>query len=284
MADVVTQNESSHVKIHCDTTSPGPVTWKFNGADLEQVDFAYHQEQLDLMVEEVDQPMLGEYSCWRNGVQLSSTHLLEEDVVNDEHFKSFLRCWAKSYDCHFSCEWNHSVYSTVRLGLGSNCSQGLTSCQWVQSSHRTLKGKLHFDIAHHLTPFAEETDVLTLTVEAFADHYSYYSNILRKTRHFFLRDIIQPDSPDIVKCEEEGIALNVTIEPPSSWSRPHSFFQLEHEIEYVSRDNGEHGTTTSILIPQGVSRLRVRSRDPLVMSRWSHWSKWKNVTDALSCV
>lgn len=50
---------------------------------------------------------------------------------------------------------------------------------------------------------------------------------------------VQPDSPQIVKCEEVEQGLNVTIDPPSSWSTPHSFFKLEHEIEYVLKDNGE---------------------------------------------
>lgn len=54
---------------------------------------------------------------------------------------------------------------------------------------------------------------------------------------------VQPDSPRIVKCQVVEQDLNVTIEPPSSWSTPHSFFILEHEIEYVLKDNGQVWTS-----------------------------------------
>ena len=50
---------------------------------------------------------------------------------------------------------------------------------------------------------------------------------------------VQPDSPTIVRCREVEQDLNVIIEPPSSWSTPHSFFSLEHEIEYESKDDGK---------------------------------------------
>lgn len=52
---------------------------------------------------------------------------------------------------------------------------------------------------------------------------------------------VQPDSPQIVKCEKMGQKMNVTIAPPPTWSSPHSFFSLEHEIEYVLKDNGDVG-------------------------------------------
>lgn len=123
---------------------------------------------------------------------------------------------------------------------------------------------------------------------------------------------VQPDSPRIVSCQEVEQGLNVSIDPPASWSTPHSFFSLEHEIEYVLKDNGQvqphmqtpealvpclllcslHSSFSSsdvcdfqqlqhsqfALIPKKISKLRVRSRDALVMSAWSQWTPWKNVT------
>lgn len=50
---------------------------------------------------------------------------------------------------------------------------------------------------------------------------------------------VQPNSPKIVKCEEVGQNLKVTIEPPSNWSTPHSFFSLEHQIQYRLIDNNQ---------------------------------------------
>jgi hypothetical protein len=55
---------------------------------------------------------------------------------------------------------------------------------------------------------------------------------------------VRPESPKIVQCQEVGHQLNVSIEPAASWSKPHSYFKLEHEIEYVSRHNGKVNSHT----------------------------------------
>lgn len=50
---------------------------------------------------------------------------------------------------------------------------------------------------------------------------------------------VQPDSPQIVKCEKADHNVHVTIDPPSSWSTPSSYFRLEHGFQYVRRDDGK---------------------------------------------
>ena len=50
---------------------------------------------------------------------------------------------------------------------------------------------------------------------------------------------VKPESPRVVQCQEVGHQLNVSIEPAFSWSTPHSYFKLEHEIQYVSRHDGK---------------------------------------------
>lgn len=130
----------------------------------------------------------------------------------------------------------------------------------------------------------------------------------------FLPCPVQPDSPKIVNCQEVEQGLQVSISPPATWSTPHSFYSLENQIQYMLKDNGEVKASrtpqpwmiilrffyviiqrlltdmpvlcllqlqlsSSAVIPRGVSRLRVRSRDDLAMSAWSKWTPWKNVTN-----
>ncbi|XP_029294739.1 interleukin-12 subunit beta [Cottoperca gobio] len=295
---VAKRNDKSPVTLTCRTETEGAVTWKFHvpemedvqqnglklseGAvtgkfhvpEMEDVDIEGNVKQngLKLSVSEVDTPMLGNYSCWRGEDMLSSTYLLLEAEEEDDFDSLSISCRAKSYDCNFSCEWTHSGQTGVRLGLGHDCREGRKLCHWV-SSDQLVDGRFQFELPHSLSPYAEETTMLELTAEAIVN-----LSFLRRTKRFYLRDIVQPDYPKIVKCQEGNENLNVTIDAPSSWSTPHSFFSLEHEIEYVLKDDGKTGRSSSALIPKRVSKLRVRSRDSLVLSAWSQWTPWKNVT------
>nr|XP_054587612.1 interleukin-12 subunit beta isoform X1 [Nothobranchius furzeri]XP_054587613.1 interleukin-12 subunit beta isoform X1 [Nothobranchius furzeri] len=263
---VAKRNSASPVALTCNRMTSGPVTWKLHG---EVVDEYYAlQDGQNLILSEVHAPMLGEYSCWKGTEKLSSTFLLMEADEEDE-IDSFLRCRAKSYDCSFSCMWTGGKYTAVRLGLGHECTDGQKSCKWVSSSDQQQN---QFVLTHSRSPYAEESTELEVTVEAIENFH-----FLKRTKLLFLRDIVIPDSPQIIRCEEVDQHLNVTVDPPSSWSTPHTFFSLEHEIEYMFRDDGRTERSSSTLIPKSISRLRVRSRDPLVLSAWSQWTPWKNV-------
>uniref|UniRef100_A0A3Q3KA24 Interleukin-12 subunit beta n=2 Tax=Monopterus albus TaxID=43700 RepID=A0A3Q3KA24_MONAL len=262
-------NDDNPVTLTCGTRTDENVTWRFRNRMIKDGFFKDSLQRVgqDLIVSDVGTPMMGEYSCWRGEEKLSSTYLLLE--VEGDELDSLISCRANSYGCMFSCTWTSTGYTAVRLGLGHDCNKGEKSCQWVSGSD----GGFQFELSHSTSPYAEESTMLELTVEAIADF-----GILRRTKRFYLRDIIQPDSPQIVKCQEEEQYLNVTINAPSSWSTPHSFFSLEHEIEYVFKDDGTIERSSSALIPKKISKLRVRSRDSLVRSAWSQWSSWKNVT------
>ncbi|XP_029998436.1 interleukin-12 subunit beta isoform X2 [Sphaeramia orbicularis] len=268
---VISRDQQEPVKLTCGDLSDTDVTWKLNGKDIEDSFEDYlERDGTTLTVTEFDDPLLGEYSCWSGGRNISSTYLLMEAEKNSQ--TDPVKCRAKSYDCNFTCTWTLDGYTAVRLRLEHDSCEDATSCQWVGDSTPTPDGTFHFELSHSLSPYAEESTMLVVTAEAIADFF-----ILRTTKRFYLRGIIQPDSPQIVKCEEMPQALNVTIDPPATWSTPHSFFTLEHEIEYISKDNGEHGFSSSTLVPKRISRVRGRSRDSLVDSNWSVWSPWKNV-------
>ncbi|XP_027888626.1 interleukin-12 subunit beta [Xiphophorus couchianus] len=264
------------VSLTCLTTTTGPVTWKLNNDESGFEDYMSKHGHI-LIVRDVEGPLLGEYSCWRGETKLSSTYLLQK-TEEGEDIDSLFTCRAKSYDCNFSCRWTEDRHEAVRLGVGPDCTKGLPTCHWVSSSGQPNSEGFQFELTHTLSPFGEESTMLEVTAEAINDFV-----LLRRTKLFYLRDIVVPDSPRIVSFEVLQSKLNVSIEPPSSWSTPHSFFSLEHEIEYVLRDNGKTISSLSSLIPKKISMFRARSRDPLVSSPWSQWTPWKNGRNSCQC-
>uniref|UniRef100_A0A8C6SDA8 IL-12B n=1 Tax=Neogobius melanostomus TaxID=47308 RepID=A0A8C6SDA8_9GOBI len=236
------------------------VTWTLNDQALDDGSFGgnIHVNGPFVIVDEVDTPVLGEYICWSAGQKMSSTVLLYEIEEEDENLES-LRCRAKSYDCFLPA---HGITAAMN---------GNEPCHWVDGREGG-NGRFQFELSHSLSPYVEETRMLELTVEAI-DKY----HILNKTKRFYLRDIIQPDSPSVVTRRVVGQMLNVTIEPPPTWSSPHSFFSLENEIEYILKDDGQVKKSSSSLIPRKISKFRVRCRDSYVLSAWSPWTPWHNV-------
>ncbi|XP_061529416.1 interleukin-12 subunit beta [Phycodurus eques] len=264
---VAKRNDDAFVTLPCGATSKGnEVQWTFRGEEMEYEDNVLKHGP-NLRVNEVDGPVLGNYTCWSGGESASIYLLLM--VEDDKELDSFLTCRANSYHCMFSCTWNDTTYEAVRLGLGPDCRKGGKSCPWVSSNEQD--GRLQFELNHSLSPYAEESTMLTLTAEAIEGH-----SVLRKTKIFYLRDIIEPDSPQIVKCQEYEQHLSLTVHPPSSWSTPDSFFALEHEVEYMDSDE-KIGRVSPSHIPKNIHKLKVRSRDPVVQSKWSQWTNWTNV-------
>ncbi|XP_054628591.1 interleukin-12 subunit beta [Dunckerocampus dactyliophorus] len=255
---------SDSVMLPCGTKSQTNVMWKFENGVVDSMDGP------NLLVKHVDELTLGEYTCLSEN-EKASTFLLMEDE-NEEELDSLLSCRARSYDCAFNCRWNDNKYEAVRLGLGPHCRDGGDPCQWVYSTHQSQDGSFHFRLTHSLTPYAEESSMLELTAEAIRGNY-----ILRRTKRFYLRNIIQPDSP-IVSWQEVGRNINVTIHPPSSWSTPHSFFSLEHQIQYEHKDDGKWHLSSIPMIPKQITKLRAQSRDLLVQSAWSEWTSWAYTT------
>ncbi|XP_040011855.1 interleukin-12 subunit beta isoform X2 [Xiphias gladius] len=230
---VAKRGEENTVTLTCSTKINQTVTWIFEHFTTEHLGDRAQQDGQNLKLSDVDTPMLGEYSCWRGEEMLSSTHLLLEALEEDE-LDSLINCSANSYDCKFSCNWTNPRYTVVRLGLGHDCSEGVKSCHWVNSSNQTQDGGFQFQLSHSLSPYAEESTKLELTAEAIIN-----DSFLRRTKRFYLRDIIKPEIPQVVTCQEVDQDLNVTIYPPPSWSTPHSFFSLEHQIEYRLQDDGK---------------------------------------------
>ncbi|XP_068167171.1 interleukin-12 subunit beta [Antennarius striatus] len=258
---------NSSVTLICNTTTEEAVTWKFGNSmkKMENVRLVkhYRQDGQNLNISDLDYPMFGNYSCWKGAEMLSSVYLfIEEDLDNID----YLQCLAKSYHCNFTCTWNNSEYIAVRLELRHDCNMREKSC-WISSSKQLPDGRFQFEISHSLSPYVEESTRFKVTAEAIKGNY-----FRKRIKTFYLRDIIQPDPPKIVKCQKEGDKLNVTIDPPSTWSTPHSFFKLEYEIEYKHTDDNQVGKSQSALIPGNIWELKVHCRDSLIGSHWSQWT------------
>ncbi|XP_062308108.1 interleukin-12 subunit beta [Osmerus eperlanus] len=275
---VVGKREGS-VTLNCPTELKGEVKWKYErGQDAYTLDENdYDMEGHSLTLSDLGGPMLGEYSCWGQDGKLSSSYVrLDAEEEEADTTESHLSCRARSYNCSFTCTWNNSEVTALRLGLGPDCLEGKPSCPWVSPDNgesKGLEGGYTFTLLHPFSASSEESTALLVTAEAIDDR-SYF----RETKQFYLRDIVQPDSPQEVKFRVEKQKLKVTVEPAPTWTTPRSFYPLEHEIEYRKKDDGKVGRSTTGLIPREVSELRVRSRDPFVLSTWSQWSPWKNVT------
>ncbi|KAJ8285406.1 hypothetical protein GJAV_G00026450 [Gymnothorax javanicus] len=284
--------KGSSVSLTCSTDFKGQLTWKqtVGGHEMEvkESQFIVITGQ-GLHLHSVDSPSAGDYSCWGAGKKLDHTYLFlepeeSEEDSDDEYSEEYgddddgddddddtkerdsFSCSAQTYSCSFSCHLFASGYTAARLSYHRE-GQAHTTRQYAPH------GQNHFNFTLPLSysPFAEESTALEVTVEAVNSR-----RYLNKTLHFYLRDIVRPDPPQTVTCERAGQTLRVTVQPPESWAQPISYFPLEHEVEFINRDDGKMERVASGEIKQRISMLRARSRDPLIPSTWSKWSPWKN--------
>ncbi|KAJ8413961.1 hypothetical protein AAFF_G00065590 [Aldrovandia affinis] len=264
-----------NVILTCVTDFQGQVTWKQKVSghvtEVKASSFAIINGR-SLHLKDLDRPNAGEYSCWGEGQERDHTYLLLEQQDGTEE-NDVLSCSAQAYSCSFICRWSVKGFTAARL---SYHREGQDSSRTVHGKHSPSaeQGSFEFTVLHFYSPFAEEHTRIVVTVEAVSAEY-----YLKKTLRFYLRDIVQPDPPKSVMCEKEGKSLSVTVQPAPSWAQPLSYFPLVHQIEFIHRNNGKRELTDNGVITVKVSRLRARSRDPLVPSAWSKWSPWKNVTN-----
>ncbi|XP_036382201.1 interleukin-12 subunit beta [Megalops cyprinoides] len=258
------------VNLTCHTDFKGQLTWKHNGKVLPKTEYAEMRGH-DLILHELGTPDAGDYSCWGGGEKLDHTYLLLQ--VEHNEVEEDLSCLTQTYSCSFTCHWSLKDFTVARLQYHRD---GQDPGRWKYADHSTSRENVFVfdDLSLSNSPFTEESSPIVVTAEAVSD-----SLYLKRTHRFYLRNIVQPDPPQSVLCERNGQKLTVTVEPPSSWAEPLSYFPLEHQIEYMYKDNGETKLSDNTMIPRGISKLRARSRDPLVESAWSEWSPWKNVTN-----
>lgn len=75
---VAKRNNKDPVVLTCSTSADRAVTWKFDGDVVTDFVGKVQLYGQDLNVSDVEEPMLGNYSCWSGGELLSSLFLLLE--------------------------------------------------------------------------------------------------------------------------------------------------------------------------------------------------------------
>ncbi|KAL2093535.1 hypothetical protein ACEWY4_010847 [Coilia grayii] len=270
-----TQVEESmaNVTVTCRKDFDGDITWTFNEEELDRVG-----PEFKLL--NFDESLAGEYSCYGADEILDTVHVLLKDTPDSTTPE--LKCWAENYNCTFHCTWKHRHYTVVRLRNERD------NGTWVSSSPEGV-----FEVPHLTDAHSEEATPLKVTLEALTTNKDRFLQI---NKTFYLREIIQPPSPQI-EVFKRGDPLEVDIKPAKGWATPSSYYPLEYQIEYRKKDNGqvvqqlcckEQGQTNRhthapdcwtkvrCKIHVRVASFRVRSRDPLLKSNWGQWTEWTN--------
>ncbi|XP_057204430.1 interleukin-12 subunit beta [Triplophysa rosa] len=252
-------------------TNKNSVTWKREEAHgTVDVDSEYEKPNgTKLIVYDLQEDQTGNYTCWSDEGLEDYIYLLLDKSKEASDLN--LNCTAETFSCAHSlkCSWTLDDYTAFRLRNTRDHGS------WVSPS---VDGVFH--VPHTTNSFSEESERLRITGEAVSS-----CCYIKTDYSVYLRDIVKPAGPNITKClqRKNKEKVEVVVTPPSTWPQPHSFFPLKHQTEYEIRDNGKFKTHewegSKVEIQGVITKLRVRCRDPLLLSQWSEWTPWKNVQD-----
>ncbi|XP_066541124.1 interleukin-12 subunit beta [Hoplias malabaricus] len=248
----------SDVTLNCHTDDHS-VTWKHASVEIETSQF-YEIKGRKLILHDFAEDQLGNYTCWSKGEVVDYSYILLD--VSGKFTDATIHCTAETFNCTYkiSCKMNQPGFDAFRL------QNKRDNTGWVQPSEDGV-----FYLTHSTNPYAEEVEQLQVIGEAMSSSDRYF-----KIKHsFYLRDIIKPAKPILNVNKSE-----VSLDPPATWTKPHSYYPLEHEYQCLRKNDGLEMSCeldSNKKIPKGMSMLRVRCRDPLLLSQWSEWTPWQNV-------
>ncbi|XP_050991685.1 interleukin-12 subunit beta isoform X2 [Labeo rohita] len=261
----------TNVTLTCRTDKDN-IEWKREDTVLSQSDCEKISGR-DLTVIDLEEDLTGNYTCWSGTDLQDYTYLLLDK--SKEATASKINCTAETFSCteKIKCAWTSDEFTTFRLRNTRD------NGDWVSQS---VAGEFFF-LPHSTNSYSEESERLLITGEAVS------TCCYMKTDHsFFLRDIVKPAVSSISICNisNQGTdkqIIELVVTPPSTWPQPHSFFPLKHQIEYEIRHDGKLQTKdweegTKFQVEGSITKLRVRCRDLLLLSQWSEWTPWKNVS------
>lgn len=227
----------------------------------------------------------GNYTCHsKDGSLLNHTVVLvHEDqtkrkkiLVQTDH--EFLKCSAVNYNGEFHCSW---TWHHRRIG-----KVAFIKAQRVSSDQRTLSCSVD-DSGHGVScldaqhcPYAEETEYIHITVYVSSDFL-----LENYSKHFYLFEIVKPDSVQISKVNTTAIEWTY----PSSWASPYTYFPLTFQIAKLRRGCENCGNpcnrlnsrkivtinctdSCSCKIKSHTKTVCFRAKDALSNSEWSEWS------------
>ncbi|XP_052008929.1 interleukin-12 subunit beta-like [Xyrauchen texanus] len=263
------REKHKNVTLICETKKDH-VTWKrqdvHDTVDIHETEFQIPKGR-NLTICDLQEDLTGNYTCWSDEGLEDYTYLLLDKSKEAAVFN--INCTAETISCtkNITCTWTSDEFNAFRLRNTRDDGD------WVSEMEDGF-----FHLPHSTNLYAEESERLLITGEAISS-----CCYLKTDYSFYLRDIVKPAGPNISTCRRaKGKIVEVEVRPPSSWPQPDSFFPLKHQIEYEIRDNGKLETQewegSKVEVKGVINKLRVRCRDPLLLSQWSEWTSWEKVS------
>ncbi|KAK6495002.1 interleukin-12 subunit beta [Huso huso] len=265
--------EDGEVTLTCSTQFQGTVTWRHDDNPVPASGYNVMSGHTLTLHGLDSEGSPGNYTCWGNDQLLDHSYLVleqEEEEEEEEEEEDEEEGKGEDEEERGSSGRGHCTPIFLHYVLCVCFSEASGGSSWDLGTW--MQDGFHFHLSDLSSPFTEEDRPIRLTAEALSGQ-RYKKQQLR----FFLREIIEPDAPEIKDCVRTGDSLHVSVEPPSSWAKPHSYFPLEPEVEYEYKDDGKIERSMNLVIPKDITRLRVRARDPYFNSSWSKWTPWKKV-------
>ncbi|KAI5624314.1 interleukin-12 subunit beta-like isoform X2 [Silurus asotus] len=211
--------KADNVTLRCEKATDKAVTWKFEDQPLEPAaDIKMEGNNMTLL--KLDLDLTGIFTCWSEEQKVDDTYVLLDmsDFISD----SPISCTAETFNCTstISCTMSEKGYQYFRLRNGDD---------WLKPSS---EGK--FYLTHTTNPFAEEATPIVVIGEGMSDLNHYFNT----SYSFYIRDIIRPGCPRVSVLKKENGSM-LDLKPPVTWILPLSYYPLEHEIQFVSRTDGQ---------------------------------------------
>ncbi|XP_072897922.1 interleukin-12 subunit beta-like [Hemitrygon akajei] len=266
---IVKRTEST--RINCGEGQFTTVTWKRN----DEVS----GNSKELALENVDQPLAGNYTCWQNGSLVYHKYLVISEEDQSPIFQSKqVQCQTRSFTGVITCSWKTRGAAFYQVRYCRRNSTLNPECTYNYLNYSSSGTDHHFTFTEeNYSPYAEEYRPITFIVEA-VNSVSYQS--LQKT--FYVGDIVKPDPPQLQSAVLLGRNLSISWQYPSNWVKPYSYFPLIFQVqcEPVRRCRAKKckDVPTEIMLPQIIipnrCKIHIRAKDKFLNSPWSDWSDW----------
>uniref|UniRef100_UPI00398E65E1 interleukin-12 subunit beta-like n=1 Tax=Pristiophorus japonicus TaxID=55135 RepID=UPI00398E65E1 len=272
--NLVTVERTENITLSCEASPHSAVTWQQDGKPL--------QASRQLTLENVDQPLAGNYTCWQNGSLVKHTYLVISEKDQSPIFLTKeVQCRAKTLNGVITCKWKTHDAAIFNVTYGRSNSSRESDCKCNSTDYSNAGTDHEFTFTEqNYSPYAEEYSRIIFIVEA-VNSVSYQK---LKTM-FFTEDIVKPDLPqNITVTLKNRKKLNVSWQYPCNWIKPHSYFPLVFAIEY-KKYGKKHGKTFTVMeeglniseirVPSSAKyEVRIRTKDRFLNSPWSEWSDW----------
>ncbi|XP_032900156.1 interleukin-12 subunit beta-like [Amblyraja radiata] len=258
--------------VDCKGSSDMNVSWKMDGETL--------QTSGHLVLENVDQPEAGNYTCWQNGSLVKHTYLVISEEDQSPIFQSKqVQCGTRTFAGLITCSWQTHGPAFFKVRYCRRNSGVVSECSYRHLNYSSSGTEHHLNFSEDdYSPYAEEYDPITFIVEAVTS-VSYQS--LQTT--FYVGDIVKPDHPQLLSVEPKQKKFIVSWSYPQNWIKPYSYFPLAFDVESKPNKNNrkckvmlEDLNIPKITVPRAC-KVRIRAKDRFLSSPWSEWSDWVHI-------